>query len=105
MGMIKLASIPLNDNDVLRMVRKIAQKSENVFLVPHAKLRMRQRKISLMQVLLCLRQGCIWEPPHLDIRGDWRLTMHHLIAGDDVKVAVALKRDLNAQLIAVITVF
>ena len=38
--------IPLNDANMLRIIRNLAQKTENVFIEPHAKKRMRQRNIT-----------------------------------------------------------
>lgn len=55
-----------------------------------------------MQVMACLRQGTITEGPYRDIKGSWRCAMERLIAGDEVKVAVAL--DLPAGLLIIITV-
>jgi hypothetical protein len=56
-------------------------------------------------VLTCLRKGNIYESAHIDIKGDCRLTLRHVCAGDDIRVAVAVKRDTNNKTVAVITVF
>ena len=105
MGMVSITPIRLNDANALRIVREISTNSANVYVVPHARARMRQRNITLKQILCCLRFGCISESVHLDIRGDWKLTMRHLSAGDDVTVAIALKQGTRGGMIAVITVF
>lgn len=103
--MVNVIPIRLNDANALRIVRDLAAKSANVYVTSHARVRMLQRNITLKQVLCCLRAGFIFESAHLDIKGDWRLTMRHLIAGDDVKVAVALKQGACGKMIAVVTVF
>lgn len=54
----------MNDANMLRIVRELAQRSENVFIEPHAKKRMRQRSITPTQVYACLRKGVIDEPAH-----------------------------------------
>ncbi|MDQ2186884.1 DUF4258 domain-containing protein [Alcaligenaceae bacterium A4P071] len=77
----------------------------NVRLLSHAKLRMRQRRITMTQVYACLCQGVIAEPTHQDVRGDWRFTLTHRHAGDIVIVAGAIKKDDNGEWVAVITVF
>ena len=105
MGMINFIPIRLNDANALRIVRTLAVESANVYVTSHAKLRMQQRKITLKQVLCCLRSGGIYESVHLDIRGDWRFTLRHTIAGDEVTVAVAIKQGNRGRMIAVITVF
>ena len=92
MGMIYFIPIRLNDANALRTVRELATDSANVYVLSHAKTRMSQRNITLKQVLYCLKSGHICESAHLDIRGDVRLTMRHLNAGDEVHVAVALKK-------------
>jgi hypothetical protein len=99
--------IPLRFNDVslLRKLREVAQDSGQVFFTPHAKARMKQRRITRPQVLACLRQGSIDEPAHQNIRGNWQCTVRHVHAGDLVRVAAVLERDENGDLIAVITVF
>lgn len=90
MGMINFIPIRLNDANALRIVRTLAVESANVYVTSNAKLRMQQRKITLKQVLCCLRSDGIYESVHLDIRGDWRFTLRHTIAGDEVTVAVAI---------------
>ncbi len=90
---------------MLRIIRRLAQDSCNVFVTSHAKTRMRQRRITLAQVLACLRKGAICEPAHQDISGDWKCTMMYRWAGDEVSVAAALHRDEDGEWIAVVTVF
>ena len=103
--MVNPTPLPLNDANMLRIVRELAQKSENVFIKKHAKQRMVQRGITLMQVLECLRKGVIDEPAHLSIQGDWKCTLRHQCAGDMVRVAAAIEKDDGGNWIAVITVF
>lgn len=90
---------------MLRIIRRLARDSCNVFVTSHAKKRMKQRRITLMQVLSCLRKGVITEPVHQDINGDWKCTMLYRWAGDEVSVATALRRGNEGEWIAVVTVF
>lgn len=97
--------LPLNDANMLRVLRELAQISENVFFEPHAKKRMRERKITRTQVYACLRSGTIDEPAHLNIRGNWKCTLRHHHAGDLVRVTAVVERDESGNWIAVVTVF
>jgi len=105
MGMAEPIPLKMSDAAMLRIVRRLAQDSCNVFLTPHAKKRMSKRKISLPQVLACLRNGVIVEPVHLTIQGNWKCTMQYRWAGDEVSVAAALHRHDDGEWIAVVTVF
>lgn len=69
--------LPLNDANMLRIVRELAQRTENVYVEPHAKRRMRQRSITLTQVYACLYKGVIDESAHENIRGNWKCTLRH----------------------------
>ena len=92
----------MNDANALKLLREIAQDSARVILTDHARLRMRQRKVSLTQVLTCLQRGIVSEPVALDMHGNWKLTVAHRVAGKDLAVAVAV--DVPSRAI-VITVF
>ena len=96
--------IPLRMNDAaaLKLLRKIARDSAQVIFTHHARQRMRQRKVSPVQVLACLQRGIVSEPGALDMYGNWKLTMTHRVAGKDLDVAVAI--DVPKRAI-VITVF
>jgi hypothetical protein len=92
----------MNDATAIKVLREIATDSARVILTDHARLRMRQRKVSPAQVLTCLQRGIISEPVALDPHGNWKLTVAHRVAGKDLNVAVAI--DIPSRAI-VITVF
>ena len=83
---MKQAAIPLpfalNDANFLKRLRSAAADSAHVLVMPHAKKRMRERKISMVQILACLKKGTISEPAHLTQFGDWKATVTHRAAGD-----------------------
>lgn len=56
MGMALPIPLPLNDVNMLRVIRKIAKDTSKVFILPHAKKRMKQRKITQTQVYEWLRK-------------------------------------------------
>jgi hypothetical protein len=92
----------MNDATALRLLREIAQDSARVIFTHHARQRMRQRKMSPIQVLACLQRGIASEPVSLDLHGNWKLTVSQRIAGKDLNVAVAI--DVPSRAI-IITVF
>ncbi len=92
----------MNDQAALKLLREIAQDSARVIFTAHARQRMRQRKVSPVQVLACLQRGIVSEPVALDLHGNWKLTVSHWVAGKDLDVAVAI--DVPNRAI-VITVF
>ena len=96
--------IPLrmNDANALRLLREIAADSAKVIFTAHARQRMRQRKVTPVQVIECLMRGGITEHVALDPYGLWKLTVSQRVAGKDLAVAVAI--DLPRRAI-VITVF
>lgn len=102
MGTVK--PILLSDASFLKRLRAIAKDSHRVYLTPHAKRRMAQRRVNLRQVLECLRKGRICEPAHLTIQGDWKATLEYQYAGDKVKVAVAIEKQEDGDLAVVVTV-
>ena len=101
-GMAEPVPMRMNDANALKLLREIAQDSGNVILVDHARKRMRQRKVTTVQIIECLRRGVVSEPVALDIHGNWKLTVAHRVAGKDLNVAVAI--DLPSRAL-VITVF
>jgi len=89
----------------LRIIREVAQDSSRVILTDHAKARMQVRRINLPQVLSCLLKGQIDEGPALDIHGNWTCSLRWRHAGDSIKVAIAIKHDIQTgQKLIVITV-
>ena len=52
----------MNDASVLGLLREIAADSARVIFTHHARQRMRQRKVSPVQVIACLQRGVVREP-------------------------------------------
>jgi hypothetical protein len=91
----------MNDITALKVLREIAQDSSRVIFTHQALLRMRKRKVSPLQVLACLQHGITKEPVALDMHGNWKLTVTHRIAGNDLDVAVAIDVPNRAIIITV----
>lgn len=94
----------MNDVSLRRKISQVAADSSRVVVTAHAKKRMRKRRILLTQVLHCLRRGNVIEPAHLDIGGCWKCTLESHVSGDIVRVAAAIDRDADGELVVVITV-
>jgi hypothetical protein len=78
-----------------QLLQEIAADSAKVVFTAHAEQRLKQRRISKMQALKCLRQGTMVEGPARDIKGNWKITLQVLSAGSPIKVVAAL--DYNAE--------
>jgi hypothetical protein len=100
----KVSKFAINDVSLKRKIAQIAADSSRVVILPHAKHRMRKRRILLTQILHCLRRGNVVEPAHQDIHGCWKCTLELLVAGDVIKVAAALDNDDSGEFVLVITV-
>lgn len=104
--MSSLRPFRLNDANALKLVREIAKDSGKVIVTKHAIARMRQRRITLPQVLEVLRKGTLSEPAGLDIHGNWKITLQCKTCGENVTVAGAI--DMNQsprERVFIITVF
>lgn len=101
----KIRQLELTSTRALQIIREAAKNSANVFLTAHAQMRMSQRKITMTQVLRCLRQGKISEGPARDhIKGGWKCSIEHYTAGESLGVSVAIAT-IQATGITVITVY
>jgi hypothetical protein len=98
----KVVPFEMKPQAFLERVRKLSASSANVIFLPHARERMRKRRITTDQVLEVLRRGSIapGENPAPDIYGNWKATLRKNVAGDEVKVAAALDKS-----VVVITVY
>lgn len=89
--------------EVQRHIRRTAVDTTRIFWTAHAKLRMRQRKVHLDDVLDCLRKGRIGLPPEEDLKtGNLVCRMEWYGAARNLAVCVAL--DDNDPHLLVVTV-
>jgi len=90
----------LSKQQALTVVRDLANASRGVVAVGHAKQRLQQRKISMRQILICLRKGVITEGPALNIRGNWQVNVTRTAAGEEVTCVVAIEWDRRLVVIS-----
>jgi len=95
----------LTRQEARRLLREIAADSARVFVTKHARKRMRERHITLTQVLCCLRNGRITEGPARSTKGNWEMTVEVLSAGDTVVVVAALDIDDRGEYVLVVTAY
>lgn len=74
-------------------LREIAKDSSKVFLTDHVRKRMKQRKITLPQILCCMEHGQFDEGPYRETNGSWKMKLSVVSAGDVISAVVALDYD------------
>jgi hypothetical protein len=86
-------------------IRQVAKNSRRVFFTRHALERMKQRTISDVQVLDCLRNGFIQRPPTEDVsNGFLKCRMEYFGSARNLAVVVVLdKKDPDLLIVTVMT--
>jgi hypothetical protein len=81
----------LSPAEAIREIRALVDGKETVAFTAHARKRMKERHVSDMDVIRCLRGGSIEEGPYRDLKtGQWRCNVEGRWAGDTIRVGVAL---------------
>jgi hypothetical protein len=79
--------------DALKIIRDRAKDSGRIVVLPHARARMRERRIDFLDVQSCLKGGAITEGPHVptDSRsGANRCNVEGMVDGERLRVVVEL---------------
>ncbi len=77
-----------------RHIRTVSADSSHVVFTHHVKLRMKQRKVSVAEVLNVLRRGTIHQQPEPNVlKGSLECRMERYVGGRDCAVVVALDDD------------
>lgn len=66
---------------------------------------MRKRRITRVQVLRCLANGKITEGPARGIKGNWKVSVEALSAGDVLRVVAALDQDDRGNYVIIVTAY
>lgn len=81
-------------HQLTRHIREVAKNTECVVISGHARIQMNRRRISVSEVLECLRNGSIHRQPEPNhIKGSLECRMERYVAGCECKVVVALDDD------------
>lgn len=98
-------SLDLKEGHARQLISEIIKDSSRISFSIHARKRMRQRKISITQILCCLKHGIFIEKPYRDIKtGDWKMTLEQVSAGDVIKVAMIFQKNEGGETILIVTV-
>jgi hypothetical protein len=74
--------------------RSLSKETKNIYWdSPHVQQRMRERNVTIRQILDVLRNGKGVDGPTLDKYGDWRIKMKRYSAGRTVQVVVVVNED------------
>ena len=77
--------------DAEALIHELAKESRNLAMeAPHFRERMRERGITMRQVLETLPEGRVDSEPTKDQYGDWRCVVKKRCAGRRVRVVVAI---------------
>lgn len=95
--------MPSSFKSLEEIIRLTAADSERVFISRHAEERMIERRVTLTQVLQCLRVGVFVEGPTLDSfrQIGHKATMQHIYAGDLIQVALKLVEQGQGHIIVI----
>ena len=102
---VKPVLLPVSGPLALKITQEAGKDSSRVFFTAHARARMKLRRISVIQVLRCLRHGKISEGTAPDVmKGGWKCTVEHYSAGEQIGVSVGIETTESSE-VTVITVF
>ena len=95
----------MNDENLRRRIAALAANSSTVEVRAHARKRMRERRVTLTQVLDVLRKGRVvqGEGAHLNIHGNWECKLERIVAGDRISEVAAVCSD-GREAVIVVTV-
>lgn len=100
--MAEIVPLALTAAHALKIIRHLAADTNNIVIVPHARKRGRQRRISRRQVELCVQRGTISEGPFLNAKGHWQVNLYRHAAGEEMECVVAIEWGKS---LIVVTVF
>lgn len=82
-------------------VHRLAQYSGCVFILEHAQLRMQERRVNDLEVLICLREGVVQRPAKVNRKtGEVRVRLDHFGSSRNLSVVVELS-DLEPDVLVV----
>lgn len=104
-----IITLPLTDAKAIRIAKEAALDSSRIVFTAHARLRMRQRRITGPEIIACLRGGRVTEPVHQDIKGRWQCAITGISSGEPVTVAAGFQWDAKREcfliVVNIITVY
>lgn len=102
MGVMDILPFPqTNKNTVVRAIRDVASRSEDVIISTHAKERMGERGILRIEIDKCLREGQQQGECCLTKHGDWQAEIVHNVAGKRLVVQAVLAENGRRKVVVV----
>jgi hypothetical protein len=92
----------LSEPEARRILRQAAEAGAVGFEERHCRARMVERGVTEEDVLRCLILGRIVEGPALNLRGNWKMTVHRFAAGEALDVVAVI--EMPDQGVIVVTV-
>ena len=97
----RISLTQMTNTQLQARIRHLAQDSGRVFILDHAHLRMHQRGVNDMEVLVCLRQGVVQRPAKVDATtGEVRVRMDNFGSARNLSVVVSMN-DLEPDVLVV----
>ncbi|MGE8560975.1 MAG: DUF4258 domain-containing protein [Acinetobacter sp.] len=95
----------LTEIEARHKLREFAEDTSKIKLSKHVRERMKERYISLKQIICCFEHGDITEGPYPDTRGDCKLNVTVRTAGEYITVTVVIKSEEDGDFSIVVTTF
>ena len=95
----------LTEIEAKHKLREIAKDTGKIKLTTHGSERMKERGISLKQIICCFEHGDITEGPFTTTRGDYQLNVSVRTAGEFVTTVVVIKVCESGDFSIVVTTF
>lgn len=95
----------LTEIEAKHKLREIAKDTRKIKLTTHVRERMKERGISLKQIICCFEHGDITEGPYQTTRGDCQMNVSVRTAGEYVTTVVVIKVRESGDFSIVVTTF
>ncbi|MBF4456118.1 DUF4258 domain-containing protein [Acinetobacter sp. SK-43] len=95
----------LTEIEAKHKLREIAKDTRKIKLTTHVRERMKERGISLKQIICCFEHGDITEGPYQTTRGDCQMNVSVRTAGEYVTAVVVIKVRESGDFSIVVTTF
>ena len=86
----KIVPFGLSRPQAEALIHELAADSNNLVFIGHFRERLRERRVSMRQVMLVLEGGSVIDGPTRDEFGEWRCTIRKRVAGQRVHVGLAI---------------
>jgi hypothetical protein len=75
----------------LKVIRLLAENTDNIVLIPYGRKKTAMRKITRRQIELCVQKGTLTAGPFLNHHGHWQMNLYRHAAGEEITCVVAIE--------------